>query len=314
MLEFADGGRLALRDKRRLGRAVLEPDFSHVGPDAAEVGRDEFRERVGRGSAPLKARLLDQGVISGRRQPAGRRDPLARADEPAAAGGRAHDRRARPPAPLGPRRPARRDQATAARTPATSRRTASAAAAARAAAPSSSGPRSAAGRRSGARPASLTWFRRLRSPVASSTARLTASHGLVGVHPCAGQQVGGGRADLADDHADGEVAGALEHERGGRRRAQGMLAHARHAPAACRARRRARARPRRARAPRRRSGAARSRRAARRGSCRARARARCGPRGRPGSATSGVALDAAAQAPPRRREARHLAARDRRRR
>jgi formamidopyrimidine-DNA glycosylase len=64
-LDFAGGGRLALRDKRRLGRAVLEPDFSHVGPDAAEVGRDEFRARVGRGTAPLKARLLDQGVIAG---------------------------------------------------------------------------------------------------------------------------------------------------------------------------------------------------------------------------------------------------------
>jgi formamidopyrimidine-DNA glycosylase len=64
-LEFADGGRLALRDKRRLGRAVLAPDLSHVGPDAAEVGRDAFRARVGRGSAPLKARLLDQGVIAG---------------------------------------------------------------------------------------------------------------------------------------------------------------------------------------------------------------------------------------------------------
>src|SRR3954452_21235583 len=64
-LEFADGGRLALRDKRRLGRAVLEPDFSHVGPDAAVVGRDAFRGRVGRGTAPLKARLLDQAVIAG---------------------------------------------------------------------------------------------------------------------------------------------------------------------------------------------------------------------------------------------------------
>ena len=64
-LEFADGGRMALRDKRRLGRAVIEPDFSHVGPDAAEVGRDVFRDRVGRGAAPLKARLLDQGVIAG---------------------------------------------------------------------------------------------------------------------------------------------------------------------------------------------------------------------------------------------------------
>jgi formamidopyrimidine-DNA glycosylase len=64
-LEFAGGGRMALRDKRRLGRAVLEPDFTHVGPDAAEVSRDVFRARVGRGNAPIKARLLDQGVISG---------------------------------------------------------------------------------------------------------------------------------------------------------------------------------------------------------------------------------------------------------
>ena len=65
VLEFADGGRLALRDKRRLGRAVIEPDFSHIGPDAAEVSRDRFRERVGRGVLPIKAKLLDQGVIAG---------------------------------------------------------------------------------------------------------------------------------------------------------------------------------------------------------------------------------------------------------
>jgi formamidopyrimidine-DNA glycosylase len=64
-VEFEDGTRFALRDKRRLGRAVLNPDFSHVGPDAATVGREEFRRRVGRGSAPIKARLLDQGAISG---------------------------------------------------------------------------------------------------------------------------------------------------------------------------------------------------------------------------------------------------------
>ena len=64
-LDFAGGGRLALHDKRRLGRALLEPDFSHVGPDAAEVGRDAFRARIGRGAAPIKARLLDQGAIAG---------------------------------------------------------------------------------------------------------------------------------------------------------------------------------------------------------------------------------------------------------
>ncbi len=64
-LEFQDGGRLALRDTRRLGRAVLEPDFSHVGPDAADVGREPFRRRFPRGTAPVKARLLDQSVVSG---------------------------------------------------------------------------------------------------------------------------------------------------------------------------------------------------------------------------------------------------------
>jgi formamidopyrimidine-DNA glycosylase len=64
-VEFEDGSRFALRDKRRLGRAVINPDFSHVGPDAADVGRQEFRERIGRGRAPIKARLLDQRWIAG---------------------------------------------------------------------------------------------------------------------------------------------------------------------------------------------------------------------------------------------------------
>jgi formamidopyrimidine-DNA glycosylase len=64
-IHFDDGGMLALRDKRRLGRARLEPDLDLVGPDAAEVSRAEFRARIGRGTAPLKARLMDQGVIAG---------------------------------------------------------------------------------------------------------------------------------------------------------------------------------------------------------------------------------------------------------
>jgi formamidopyrimidine-DNA glycosylase len=64
-LRFVDGGRLVLRDKRRLGRALLNPDFTHVGPDAALVGREQFRRLVGSGRAPVKARLLDQGAISG---------------------------------------------------------------------------------------------------------------------------------------------------------------------------------------------------------------------------------------------------------
>src|SRR4051794_10445275 len=63
-IEFAGGGRLALRDKRRLGRAVIQPDFSHIGPDAADVSREEFRTRMHRSRAPLKARLMDQKAIS----------------------------------------------------------------------------------------------------------------------------------------------------------------------------------------------------------------------------------------------------------
>jgi formamidopyrimidine-DNA glycosylase len=64
-VEFDDGTRFALRDKRRLGRAVLNPDFSHVGPDAADVGREDFRRLIGAGRTPVKARLLDQRAISG---------------------------------------------------------------------------------------------------------------------------------------------------------------------------------------------------------------------------------------------------------
>jgi formamidopyrimidine-DNA glycosylase len=64
-VEFEDGTRLALRDSRRLGRAILNPDFSHVGPDAAGVGRDEFRRLIGRRHSAVKARLLNQGAISG---------------------------------------------------------------------------------------------------------------------------------------------------------------------------------------------------------------------------------------------------------
>ena len=64
-LDFADGGRLVLFDKRRLGRAVLDPDLTGLGPDALDISRDAFRARVGRGEAPLKARIMDQAVLAG---------------------------------------------------------------------------------------------------------------------------------------------------------------------------------------------------------------------------------------------------------
>ncbi len=64
-LHFADGGRLRLLDPRRLGRVRLDPDLAALGPDAGEIGRDDFRERVGKGTASVKARLLDQTTLAG---------------------------------------------------------------------------------------------------------------------------------------------------------------------------------------------------------------------------------------------------------
>ncbi len=64
-LRFADGGELRLFDKRRLGRVRLEPNIAALGPDAEHISRQDFRDRVGRGTAPIKARLLDQAVLAG---------------------------------------------------------------------------------------------------------------------------------------------------------------------------------------------------------------------------------------------------------
>ncbi len=64
-LTFADGGRLVLRDPRRLGRVRLDPDLSDLGPDAGQVTPAEFRTLISKGRAPVKARLLDQSKIAG---------------------------------------------------------------------------------------------------------------------------------------------------------------------------------------------------------------------------------------------------------
>src|SRR3954468_17587027 len=57
-LLFEDGGGLAPRDQRRVGRAVLDPELGGVGPDAAQISREDFRAEVGRGGAPVKARIM----------------------------------------------------------------------------------------------------------------------------------------------------------------------------------------------------------------------------------------------------------------
>jgi formamidopyrimidine-DNA glycosylase len=62
---FADGGRMAVHDPRRLGGVSLDPDTSVLGPDAAAVGPSALGAALVGSSAPLKARLLDQSRIAG---------------------------------------------------------------------------------------------------------------------------------------------------------------------------------------------------------------------------------------------------------
>jgi formamidopyrimidine-DNA glycosylase len=64
-LDFADGGSLALFDKRRLGRVRLNPDIDALGPDAEEVTPAAFRALITKGTIAVKARLLDQSKIAG---------------------------------------------------------------------------------------------------------------------------------------------------------------------------------------------------------------------------------------------------------
>jgi formamidopyrimidine-DNA glycosylase len=64
-LTFADGGALLLVDPRRLGRVRLDPPVEKLGPDAADITRAAFRAAFAAGTAPVKARLLDQHAIAG---------------------------------------------------------------------------------------------------------------------------------------------------------------------------------------------------------------------------------------------------------
>jgi formamidopyrimidine-DNA glycosylase len=64
-LRFADGSALILVDPRRLGRVRLDPPVEALGPDAREITPAQFRAMMGRGTAPVKARLLDQEAIAG---------------------------------------------------------------------------------------------------------------------------------------------------------------------------------------------------------------------------------------------------------
>jgi formamidopyrimidine-DNA glycosylase len=65
MLFFDDGGDLRMRDPRRLGGVSLDPDESRLGPDALALTLPDLVGALGRSTAPLKARLLDQSRIAG---------------------------------------------------------------------------------------------------------------------------------------------------------------------------------------------------------------------------------------------------------
>lgn len=62
---FADSGELMLVDPRRLGRVRLDPPVSQLGPDALAISPKQFGAAFSKGTAPVKARLLDQNAIAG---------------------------------------------------------------------------------------------------------------------------------------------------------------------------------------------------------------------------------------------------------
>lgn len=64
-LDFVDGGDLRLRDPRRLGGVLLDPDEEVLGPDALSLTLPQLRAALGTSTAPLKARLMDQQRVAG---------------------------------------------------------------------------------------------------------------------------------------------------------------------------------------------------------------------------------------------------------
>lgn len=62
---FADGGDLRIRDQRRLGGVLLDPDESRLGPDVLTITPAGLRGALAGSTAPVKARLLDQARVAG---------------------------------------------------------------------------------------------------------------------------------------------------------------------------------------------------------------------------------------------------------
>jgi formamidopyrimidine-DNA glycosylase len=64
-VHFADGGDFMLRDPRRLGAVVLDPDESRLGPDAMTLTFAQLDHALAQRTAPIKAVLMDQHRIAG---------------------------------------------------------------------------------------------------------------------------------------------------------------------------------------------------------------------------------------------------------
>ncbi|HYF46660.1 MAG TPA: DNA-formamidopyrimidine glycosylase family protein, partial [Acidimicrobiales bacterium] len=64
-LDFEGGGDLRIRDPRRLGGVLLDPDEERLGPDAMSITLPQLRTALGQSTAPLKARLMDQARVAG---------------------------------------------------------------------------------------------------------------------------------------------------------------------------------------------------------------------------------------------------------
>ena len=64
VVEYERGGRLAMRDPRRLGGVELDPDEGGLGYDALAVTPGQLSQAL-HSHAPLKARLMDQSRIAG---------------------------------------------------------------------------------------------------------------------------------------------------------------------------------------------------------------------------------------------------------
>lgn len=65
VVHFVDGGDLRVRDPRRLGGVLVDPDRSGLGPDAATLTAGELARALARSRTSLKAFLLDQSRVAG---------------------------------------------------------------------------------------------------------------------------------------------------------------------------------------------------------------------------------------------------------